>query len=108
MNVKIDHTGLRFRITAEELTQLSQGETLRENLQIGVNQLKIAIISDPENTDLTAVYEEDSIRLLVSPERIETLEKMGRSREGLIQERDGMILSLQVDFRTQKRQSVRA
>jgi hypothetical protein len=81
---------------------------LEENLQIGTNPLKIMIIPEAENAGLSAVYETNTIRLLVAVECIEDLHNMGRSREGVIEESDDMILSLQVDFRTQKRQSERA
>lgn len=104
MNVKIDHTGLRFRITANELAILQSGETLAETLAIGRRRLSIAVDPVGASDELIAVYDQDIIRLLVSPGKIAALAAMGRSREGLEQEREGVILSLQVDFRTQKRQ----
>lgn len=105
MNVKIDHEGLRFRITAEELEQLQRGDPLKEVLQIGRRSLAIVIDPVAVGNDLAVIYDEDTIRLNISPARVTELAAMGRSREGLEQETDHFITALQVDFRTQKRQS---
>lgn len=104
MNLKLDHTGMRFKITADELAQLQDGKHLKEVLQIGPQRL--AIIIDPAGRDdeFGAGYSDGMIWLLLSATKINELATLGRSREGLEQEQDGLVLSLQVDFRTQKRQ----
>lgn len=104
MNVKIDGQGLRFRVTAAELEQLQKGVTLQESLQIGRRGLVIVIDPVAVTDNLTAIYDEDRIRLLLSPAKVKKLASMGRSREGLEDVTDDLTISLQVDFRTQKRQ----
>lgn len=103
MNVKIDGEGLRFRLSEDELKTLLNGGTLQETLRIGRRTLGIAVDSVGASDDLIAVYDENTIRLLVSPDKVRELSSMGRSREGLEQTAHGLTVSLQVDFRTQKR-----
>lgn len=103
MNVKISSGKLRFKITAEELDLLKEGQTLKEILQIGRRKLSIVIGPVAASDELTVIYDEDSIRLILSPGKVEELLTLGRSREGLEQVTDNLTISLQVDFRTQKK-----
>lgn len=106
MNIRIDGKGLRFKITDEELQHLLEGKLLEEILPIGSKALSVAV--EPSGTDgdkLEAVYDEDTIRLVIAPEKLHELSAMGRSREGLLQEGEKLAISLQVDYRTQKRQT---
>lgn len=105
MNIRIDGKGLRFKITDEELQYLLDGKGLEEILPIGSKALSVAI--EPSGTDgyLAAVYDEDTIRLVIAPEKLHELSAMERSREGLLQEGEKLTISLQVDYRTQKRRT---
>lgn len=105
MNVRIDGKGLRFKITEEELKHLLSGTTLEEVLPLGRRALSVVIDPVGVSDELMAIYDEDTIRLVISPAKVQELADMGRSREGLAQSRDDLSVSLQVDFRTQKRKA---
>lgn len=104
MNVRIDHQGVRFRISAEELKMLQKGKVLKESLRIG-QQLSLVIDPVGVTEDLGVLYDDHTIRLLISPENVNKLAALGRSREGLEQKNGEITVSLQVDFRTQKHQT---
>ena len=105
MNVKISSTALCFKITASELERLKNAETLLETLSIGRRKLSIAVDPAGVRDDFIVSYDEDTVRLLVSMAKVRELADLGRSRDGLEQDIGGLSVSLQVDFRTQKRQA---
>lgn len=105
MNVKISGKGLRFKITAEELETLLGGNILMETLSIGRKKLSLSVDPAGVNEDMVVSWDEDTIRLLISPAKVKMMADMGRCKDGLEQkEGAGPAVSLQVDLRTQKRQ----
>ena len=103
MNVKLEEGALRFRISDKELDYLLQGTGLSLELNIAGRKLSAFIVPDDSAAGLFPLYSQDNIQLLVSPEKIRELESLGRSREGVSRECEGVLVSLQVDFRTQKK-----
>ncbi|PJB72768.1 MAG: hypothetical protein CO093_02220 [Alphaproteobacteria bacterium CG_4_9_14_3_um_filter_47_13] len=105
MNVKISSGEMRFKITAEELEHLKKGIPLVERLVVGRQKLTLAIDPVGVSDDFIVSYDENTIRLLVSAPKIQALADLGHCREGLEQVTDHLTISLQVDLRTQRRQS---
>lgn len=103
MNVKISASGLAFKISAEELETLLSGQPLRESLSIGGNRLGISLHPVETDSAMSVSFSADTIRLCAAPGKIRELADLGRSREGLVHDQDGLEIELLVDFRTQKR-----
>jgi hypothetical protein len=104
MNVKLEEGALRFRISDEELRTLLQGYGLSVSLTIAGKTLSAFIVPGDPAAGFSPLYEQDNIRLQVPPEKLKELERLGRSRDGIFQECGGVLVSLQVDFRTQKKE----
>lgn len=103
MNLKIGSDKLRFKITVEELDLLKEGSVLRETLTIGRRAFSIVIDPIAVSDDLTVIFDDNAIRLLVSPAKIGELSGMGRSKEGIFGSQQDLQLSLQVDLRADPR-----
>jgi hypothetical protein len=102
MNVKIEEGALRFRISDDEMKMLLLGNSLSVSLNIAGNTLSAGIAPGDVAAGFSLGYEQGNIRLYISRDKIRDLEDLGRSRDGISQECSGVIVSLQVDFRTQK------
>ncbi len=109
MKVRIEEQDLRFKISEEELNTLLSGQSLSVKIGLAGNPLVVTI--DPQGSGdalepkLVLDDEEAHLNLLVSPASVQELSDMGRSRDGLQQEIDGLSVSLQVDLRADSRKA---
>lgn len=103
MNVKLGAGGVCFKITAQELEELKSGQPVRECLMLGGNGIGLSIHPVATDGEMSVSYSADVVRLCLSPAKVAELAGMGRSREGLAYNANGIDVALQVDFRTQKR-----
>jgi len=104
MNVRMDGTSLRFKITETELEMLLGGEAVIH--QLTVSGVAMTLLIDPKPAlpkGMCAQYltEKESIvlRLLVATEKLAQLKAMGKSRDGIAVANDGVNLQLLVDVR---------
>jgi len=104
MNVRMDGTSLRFKITESELEELLEGKVIVNQLPIG--GVAMTLLIDPKPVLQEGMYaqcltEKDSavLRLMVGAEKLEQLKAMGKSRDGISVTNAGTTLYLLVDAR---------
>lgn len=112
MNVKITEKSVTFKITEEEMNDLLAGHTLEKKIPIGQSTFSMRIdpnagdrFEDLKEAPLKLVLDgaESCLMLCVTPEEIQKLSDMGRSREGLSVHADGLDVYLQVDLKADSR-----
>lgn len=105
MNVKIKNQNMCFKITQDELKNLYLGKKLQTKINLLKEMLIVTI--DPTGTieemiaNINLDKNKATLNLQISPEKLKELSNMGRSRDGLQQNMDGVVISLQVDIRKQ-------
>lgn len=101
MNLKISENSFRFRITPEDLDTLSSGHDIGQRICVGVNcfACRISPVSVGKEMNLEIVG--TGFCLSVPHETLKSLRDMGRSKDGISIRQDGLIISLQVDLKTQ-------
>lgn len=105
MNIKIENNALRFKISDNELTELRRGKNLETKILVSGGPLVTSVSPAGEEKEMSVKFENNEIKLTLSPEKVEELFSLGRSRDGIVSQNDDLELSLQVDFRTQKKAS---
>ncbi|MDH5723480.1 MAG: hypothetical protein OEY94_09190 [Alphaproteobacteria bacterium] len=103
MNVRIEDQNLRFKISEAELRTLMTGQPvhaevamLDKTLVVTINPFGCNEILDPK---LVFDQNEAYLRLLVSPSSVQALFNLGKNRDGLRQEVDGISVTFQVDMK---------
>ncbi|TVQ84549.1 MAG: hypothetical protein EA357_02715 [Micavibrio sp.] len=104
MNVKIDGKSLRFKISADELDHLLSGEIAVQHLPLGGGAVTVMI--DPKaaveggmTPHMLVQNDNATLRLLVAREKLEELKNLGRDRNGLREECNGIDVTLLLDIR---------
>ena len=107
MNVKIAETAVTFKISEEELNVLLGGQILEKIVPIAANDFAMVIDPAGKNDDIPLKLildrDESCLMLCTSPEQIQKLAAMGKSREGLSCHWNGIDIELQVDVRADSR-----
>lgn len=103
MNIRLGPEKVCFKISADELKTLLAGQPLRERIVLGGHGIGLSIHPVATDGAMSATYSADTLRLCLAPEKVRELADMGRSREGLTCDGNGIRVELLVDFRTQKR-----
>lgn len=102
MNVRIKNQNLRFKITKEELITLLGGHSIYEKIVLLDKALVVTINPNGRGEEMKpklVLDQEDAyLNLLIPPPNVRTLFDMGQSREGLVQEINGISVALQVDI----------
>lgn len=101
MNVRLGEGAVRFRISCEELERLLAGKKLMETLVFSAQRIVFTI--DPSGEDMATLFEDGHLGLSVSRLHLDTLNKKGRQKNGIVKTIDGIALSLQVDLKTYPR-----
>jgi len=111
MNVRIEDQALRFKMTEQELGQLSHAHCLHVKVNFFGKEFVVSVSpkGHDKNMALKLVQDQDEVylQLLIPPEIVQKLSDMGRSRAGVQQEVDGVSVSLQVDVREDSRKVVK-
>lgn len=100
MNIRIENQNARFKITEIELKTLLNGDTLSAEL----NSMMVVVI-DPsgegENMRVEHIIDNGlaQLTLIISKQKLTDLAGMGKSRDGISVEQNGLLISLQVDVR---------
>lgn len=105
MNLKLAANSITCKISPDELCQLEAGERL--HLTIGTRPLALALEILPCEAKLTftATHRDQALRLALAmpPEALAALAALGRNRDGISLQSDGVELNVQVDIRNDKR-----
>jgi hypothetical protein len=102
MNLRLARSSVRFKIDQEELHLLLSGETLEAFVPFGERNLSFLIVPTQAGGSMKANYTGDRVILEITPLHLRMLVDKGRSKEGLEEEVNGIIVSLQVDVRSKK------
>jgi hypothetical protein len=110
MNIKIENQKLRFKITEDELAKLCAGHCLNTQVNF-LNKVFVTVINPQGLTkgmDARLVCDEGDtyLTLFVSPDQTQELSDLGRSRQGIEVNIDGLTISLQVDLRSDSRKTI--
>lgn len=99
MNLKIEDQHLTFKIIQEELN------TLLEQMPLSIETTLLSVIISPtgQSKTIQSTLKADSLTLVISPELLQELSNMGRNREGITQQIDGLSITLQIDIRKEHR-----
>lgn len=103
MNVRFGDGIVRFRISHEELQLLLTGKRIEEPLSLAGKTVLLTIDSSGTNDALNLIYDQDRIGLKTSLDYLRELDRKGRQKEGIINDDNGSVLSLQVDMKTYPR-----
>lgn len=115
MNVKIAETSITFKISEEELNLLLTGLALENRIFIGNHDFTMVIdpnpgkhLHNPVGMPLHIVLDPAKSRLTLyaTMTEIMKLSDMGKSRDGLSANIDGLDVLLQVDIRKDKREKI--
>lgn len=108
MNLKITEKSVTFKITEDEIRALQAGEILEKKTKIGGNYFFMGIdpnqadsLSQPQKASLKLIWAQSESRLTLctTPADIKKLLNMGKNKEGLSVNVDGLDIFLQVDVR---------
>lgn len=105
MNLRMDDKGVRFRITPEELSSLLAGRDIDCRLCIGRHSFGYRISPDDTSDEMTVEMAVGGFCLHVPRTVLDSLNGMGRSKEGVFAIQDGVTVSLQVDLKLQARKA---
>ncbi len=103
MNVKIEEQHLRFKISEEELTTLLAGHCL--HVKTGLLDKALVVTVNPQgrgkNMEPKLVLDQKDayLNLLVPPSCVQKLFDLGKNRDGLVQEINGVSITFQVDMK---------
>lgn len=108
MNIRIEGQDLKFKISEDELSVLNLGNTvdMETNFAGQILQTKIQCheLCQSMNVQIERINNNIILLLLkISPSFLENLNDIGRSREGVSVVTNDVSLTLQVDFRKDKR-----
>lgn len=108
MNIRIEGQDLKFKISEDELNILNLGNSvdMETNVAGQILQTKIQChdLCQSMNVQIECINNNIILLLLgISPSFLENLNDIGRSREGVCVVTDDVSLTLQVDFRKDKR-----
>ncbi len=102
MKLKIKEQDLCFKISDKEFAMLLDGHAIHTNIDVLDKALVVMISPESGGTMMESklIVDEQgvSLRLLVSPEKLQELSDISPSRTGLQQETGNMSISLQVDM----------
>ena len=107
MNVRIEEQKFRVKISEDELSTLVNGHHL--HVKIGLMGRILVVTINPQGNcvamtpKLVMRSDEVYLNLLISSQTVQDLSDIGRSRAGLEQEVDGLLITLQVDVREDSR-----
>ena len=112
MKVKITEKSVTFKITEEELNILSAGQPIEKAVPIGGNDF--AMVIDPNPAECFEDFKEAPLKLILdkyeaclmlctSKDQIQKLIDMGRSKEGLCAQVNGLDVFLLVDLKADTR-----
>ncbi len=100
MNVRIENQNARFKITQNELSALLNGDNISLNLS---HMIVVTIKPNGKCSNMKLQHVVDNrvtnLSLIISREKLTALADMGKSREGISSEQNGLLISLQVDIR---------
>lgn len=98
MNVRIDESGVRFRIVPDDLTALLAGQRLEQEVAIGTQSIFYEIV--PADAGEMALTAQNMRFTLVIPRRaLEELRDLGRSKKGISVRQGDADVALQVDLK---------
>lgn len=102
MNVKIKEQNLRFKISEEELTNLLDGRPIHTKTTLFDKTLVVSLNPNGRGESmepkLVLDQSEAYLNLCVPPADIQALFDLGKNRDGLRQEINGVSITLQVDM----------
>lgn len=111
MNLKLDKGGVVFKISEEEMNALHNGLEKQESIFIDSQEIKIIINRSTEKKEtafnLLNNHTGIEFRLILSHEDITSLKQMGRNREGISKQINGINVRIQVDIRQDSRRKNR-
>lgn len=109
MNIKITEDSLTFKISEAELNILLAGLPLERKIKIGSDDFTMAVTPCSSESALTPVLNraEASLSLHIGMMDVQKLSVMGKNRDGLSAQADGLNVYLQVDVRKDSREKVK-
>lgn len=99
MNLRIDETGMRFRISPAELEALLRGEEVANRVSFGVKAVELKIVP-ASSGDIALDVEEDRFILTASRFALLELRDLGKSMQGISATQGDAEISLQVDLKS--------
>lgn len=104
LSMRIDETGVRFRITPLELGDLLNGKSLSSATAAGAVNLVCQVIPSREN-EMRLDLQDMCFSLHVPMKDIITLRDMGKSKSGIVARQGDTEIALQVDLKTRTTQA---
>lgn len=101
MNLKIEEQNLTFKISKEELASLLEGHSLNTKINFIDKSFIVAIYPKGTYLETDLLCKNDDIYLTISVpnKKLKELESLGKNREGVSCNSNGVMISLQVDIR---------
>lgn len=104
MNLKISDKAITYKITEDELYNLSYGQKIENVLTLAETILYYSVEKDDRQVDgMSLIVDTQNMILKVPAHHIQTLLDLGKDRDGVQSCVNGIKLSLQVDIRKDSR-----
>ena len=105
MNLRISENDFRFRITPQDLDTLLNGRDIDQRVCIGAHCFGYRISPVTRKKKMKLEMAVSGFCLYVPQETLTALRDLGRSKEGVSVQQGDVILSLQLDIKTQMKKA---
>ena len=105
MNLRISENDFRFRITPQDLDMLLNGRDIDQRVCIGAHCFGYRISPVTREKKMKLEMAVSGFCLFVPQETLLALRDLGRSKEGVSIQQGDVVLSLQLDIKTQMKKA---
>ena len=98
MNIKLQTGSIRYKLQPGEMEELISKKFLQETIIFINETLCFQIRQGPQYQHTQASYSKEGVVLMLPEAEIRKLKEIGQSKEGLIFNRQGLKIQIQVDL----------